>query len=125
MTFWFFSKDEETHLQRLEQVLEAISKVNLKIKITKCNFFTNSANFLGYKLTKEGLTLDEDRIASLQNMPYPKNEKELQASLGTCNYFRSFVPNFSDIAESLYKLLRNGLNLVWTNDQSKAVETLK
>ena len=120
-----FSKDEKTHLERLEQVLQALAKVNLKIKINKCEFFTDSVNFLGYKLTREGMALDESRIQSLKNMPYPTNKKQLQSFLGTCNYFRQFVENFADVAEPLYKLLRKNIPYKWTSSQSEAVDKLK
>ena len=120
-----FSKDEETHLKRLEAVLAALSKVNLKIKVKKCSFFTEKIKFLGYTVTPDGMTIDDERVKSIRDMPDPTNKKQLQSFLGVCNYFRSFIKNYADIAEPLYLLLRKNVKYVWTESQSQAVEILK
>ena len=73
------TKDNDSHLKKLEEVLHALADSQLKLKIRKCNFFTQQVKFLGYKLTPEGLTMDETRTKSLENMPDPTNKRELQA----------------------------------------------
>ena len=119
-----FAKNEETHLKRLEGLL-ALPKIRLKIKVKKCKYFTNNIKFLGYTLTSTGIILDDERVQGIKNVPYPNDKKELQAFLGICNYFRSFIRNFADIAKPLYQLLRKGIKFVWTNIQSNAVDVLK
>ena len=120
-----FSKDEETHLKRIEEVLKRLAEVNLKIKVTKCQFFTKEVKFLGFTISEEGMRMDEGRIESLKQMPYPENKKQLQAFLGACNYFRLFVKGFAEIADPLYELLRKDARFNWTEKQKVAVDTLK
>ena len=120
-----YSKDKESHMKRLEEVLKRLDNANIKIKLNKCQFFTKQVRFLGYKITQEGMTMDHDRIKSIRALEYPSSKKQLQALLGACNYFRIFVRGFSEIAEPLYKLLRKGVKFKWEEEQSKAVDKLK
>ena len=120
-----FAKTKEEHLQRLEEVLSRLAKANLKLKIQKCKFFTDEVSFLGYKVTTNGMKMDEQRIEAIKNMPYPKNKKEVMSILGTYNYFRGFVRGFADIADPLYELLRKNVRFVWEKRHSEAVDRLK
>ena len=120
-----FSEDKKTHVQRIEQVLKALDKAQLKLKIKKCKFFATELTFLGYKLTQKGMAMDEERTESIKKMPYPKSKNEVQAFLGTTNYFRYFIRNYANIAEPLYQLLRKGVNFKWNEERSLVVDTLK
>ena len=120
-----FTQDEKTHFKRLTEVLERLAKANLKLKLVKCKFFTDSIKFLGYKISKDGMTMDDERITSIQKMPYPTNKRQVQAFLGACNYFRTFVREFAKIADPLYVLLRKNVKFLWGAEQAKAVDELK
>ena len=120
-----FGKTRKEHLLRLEQVLERLSKANIKLKLEKCKFFTQEVKFLGYKISGEGMRMDEKRVESINQMPYPKTKKQLQALLGAFNYFRIFVKNYAKIAEPLYELLRKNVKFVFGEAQQKAVDKLK
>jgi len=43
-----FSRDLETHLQRLEQLFKRIREANLKLKPSKCSMLQKRVTFLGY-----------------------------------------------------------------------------
>ena len=119
------SADKITHLDKIEKVLKRLSDANLKLKISKCNFFTDSIKFLGYNLTSQGLKLDEDRTEDIRKLPYPKGKRNLQALLGMLNYFRVLVPGYAIIAAPLYELLKKDAKFVWTERHSLAVDALK
>ena len=89
-----FSKTKKGHLEKIEEVLNKLEEGNLKIKVQKCTFFAKAVKFLGYRLTKDGLQMDMERVKSINNMPYPKNKKQVQSLLGVCNYYRPFVRGF-------------------------------
>ena len=57
--------------------------------------------------------------------PVPKTVKQLQSFLGFVNYYRKFIPNFSEIASSLNKLMKKNTKYIWTNECQVAFETLK
>ena len=120
-----FSEDVPSHFKKLEDILKALTEANLKIKTSKCLFLTKKVNYLGYSISQQGMSIDQASIDSIKNMPYPKNKRQVQAFLGTTNYFRSFVKNYSDLAEPLYSLLRKDKKFQWTSTESKSVDLLK
>ena len=120
-----FNQNKAQHLKTLVLVLDALAKANIKLKVSKCKFFATQIKFLGYRVCKDGMTMEPDRIQAINSMPIPTNKRTLQAFLGVCNYFRIFVRNFANIAEPLYDLLRKKARFLWTERQTQAVNTLK
>jgi len=120
-----FAKDEEEHFKRLEQVLECLEKANIKLKLSKCRFFTQEVKFLGYRISEQGMKMDPQRAEAIRKMPYPTNKRGLQSLLGAINYYRSFVREFAKIADPLYELLRKNAKFEWGIRQSNAVDELK
>ena len=60
-----FTKTIEDHLALLDKVLTKLSEAELKIRKDKCTFAHDSAEFLGYKITPQGISISEDRILFL------------------------------------------------------------
>lgn len=120
-----FSKSKEQHMTTLDMVLTKLQEAGIKLKIRKCKFFASEVTFLGYNINRDGMTMNSQKAAVINSMPLPTNKKQLQAFLGTCNYYRIFIENFAQIADPLYDLLRKQVRFTWTEAQTKAVNILK
>ena len=120
-----FAENEEEHLERIYKVLQKLEIANIKIKMSKCAFFTKEVKFLGYIISEAGMAMDVKRAEAIEKMESPKNKKQLQALLGAINYYRTFIENLAKIAEPLYQLLRKNVKFKWTEEQEKAAKTLK
>ena len=46
----------DDHLEGLDKVLERLTSVGLKMNFNKSNFATGSLNYLGYHISREGIT---------------------------------------------------------------------
>ena len=62
-----FSNDLPTHLARLDQIFERLRKASLKLKPSKCPFLRRNVDFLGYKITPEGIATDLRKIEATKN----------------------------------------------------------
>ena len=125
-------------LERLEEALNRLSQFDLKLKPSKCKRFQSEVKCLGHIVSAEGIEPDSEKIASLQEwlLNPPKNGKQLHTFLGFDSYYRSFVYQFSKIAEPLRRLLagaghgkgkkrpRKNPPFVWTRECQDAFETL-
>ena len=56
-----FSYSWEEHLARLRQVFERLRHANLKLGADKCTFAAKEVNYLGHRVTEEGLLPDSSR----------------------------------------------------------------
>ena len=50
-----FSTTEEEHLQHLHVVFECFQEHNLKLKLSKCEFFHSEINYLANHVSKESV----------------------------------------------------------------------
>jgi ribonuclease HI len=55
----------------------------------------------------------------------PKSLHQIRSFLGLAGYYRRFIPDFSRIAKPMTKLLKKGVNFVWSEDCEKAFHTLR
>ena len=99
-----WSRTEEEHLEHLRLVLEAFAAANLHFKISKCSFATTSTKFLGFIVSRDGISMDPKKISAIVNWQPPTSITEVRRFLGFCNFYRRFVKNYSTIAAPLTAL---------------------
>lgn len=107
-----FSKTKEEHDQHLQQVCERLRGAELYAKPSKCQFYQQEIEFLGFIIGREGIHMDPRRIQTItewENYP-PRSYRDLQVLLGFCNFYRRFIQNYATIARPLTALLKGSQN---------------
>jgi len=120
-----YSQDLDTHLERLERLLIRLREADLKLKPSKCQLLQKQVHFLGFTVSQQGVGTDPDKVAAVRDWPTPQNLRQSRAFVGLCQYYRRFVPNFSETAAPLYALTKKGAHFQWTSDCQHAFEQLK
>ena len=72
-----------------------------------------------------GISVDPEKIKSVQNWPVPANVTEVRSFVGLCSYMRKFIPSFSTICKPLHELTQKGARFVWSDQRQVAFGTLK
>ncbi|GKA58293.1 putative reverse transcriptase domain-containing protein, partial [Tanacetum coccineum] len=72
-----YSKDEEEHGKHLKIILELLKKERLYSKFSKCDFWLDSVQFLGYVIDRNGVYIDPAKIESIKNWAAPTTPMEL------------------------------------------------
>ena len=108
------SFDEE--LSRLREVFNRMKGAKLKLNPKKCLLFQDEVNYLGHKISKDGIATDPTKVEAVKNWPVPRNTSELRGFLGLCSYYRRFVKSFAELTHPLNQLLTKGTPFVWTNE---------
>jgi hypothetical protein len=116
-------KDLKQHNERLNRVLQRAQKLNLKLNPEKCNIGLPEVNYVGHRLTSDGLQPTSERISAITNMKTPGNLQELESFLGMVAYVAKFIPNLSQRAAPLRELKRNEWE--WTHRQDKAFRDIQ
>lgn len=118
-------KSDEEHRHTLEEVLSRMEKAGIRLKQSKCAFMLKSVEYLGHRISSQGLQPTDRKVQAVKTAPAPTNLMQLKSFLGLINYYGKFLPNLSATLSPLYRLLPNKARWEWGPDQQKAFETTK
>ena len=116
---------KEDHLVTLEEVLNRLDKVGLRVKRKKCEFLKESVGYLGHKIDALGLHPLADKVQAIKDAPTPRSLQELRSYLGILTYYGKFLPNLSSVLSPLYNLLRKDVPWHWGPKQAEAFRASK
>ena len=115
----------EEHLCHLTSVLERLRAMNLKAKLSKCNFLQQQVLYLGHVIFPDRIATDPSKTERITGWPTPQNVQEVQRFLGLASYYWRFVQNFAAIARPLHRLNERGRAFNWTVECENAFVKLK
>ena len=120
------SHSHEEHLDHLRQLLQLLSANGLIINKAKCVFGVPELDFLGHRVTSEGIRPLPDMVAALQNSAPPTDRTGLQRFLGLMNYYHRFIPHVADILAPLHaQASGKGQTIEWSEACHTAFEQAK
>ena len=91
----------------------------------KCEFWVPFLDFLGHRISSDGIFMDPKKDSSILEWSIPKNVKELQSFLGLVNYYRWFISRFASIAYPLHCLLKKNFKFHWSTEIKTAFDNIK
>lgn len=95
----------------------------LYAKAEKCEFNQSVISFLGYVIGPEGIKMNDQKVAAVQQLPKPQTVKELQRF---SNFYRRFIRNFSTVVAPPTYLVRKGKGRQKLNERAlNAFQELK
>ena len=99
-----YSEDMESHQKHVREVLHQLQLHKLFAKPEKCEFHLDSVEYLGYRLSPEGLTMSPNKITTIADWLEPRKVKDIQSFLGFANFYPRFIFNYSNITVPLTRL---------------------
>eukprot|EP00171_Calliarthron_tuberculosum_P022928 IDg22928t1 len=73
-----FSKSVEEHITHLDEVLTALGRAGISLKLHKCAFFTDTVKYLGHRIRPGTLEIEMALTASLRQLRQPRTPTELR-----------------------------------------------
>ena len=81
--------------------------------------------YLGYRVSGDGIIADPAKIKAVQDFPTPTDVRQVRSFLGLASYYRRFIPNFSVIARPMYALTKKDAVFLWSDSCAEAFVRLK
>ena len=75
-----YSDDITQHQSHIKEVLKRLRKAGLYVKAEKCEFHSDSIEYLGYVLSPAGLTMSDTKVKTIQDWPELKKVKDISPS---------------------------------------------
>jgi hypothetical protein len=99
-----YSNNVSDHKKHVHDVLHCLHQNGLYVCTDKCEFHSESVEYLGYILSPNGLKMSEDKVKTIQDWPKLKKVKDVHSFLGFANFYCRFIYNYSDIVVPLTHL---------------------
>ena len=119
-----FGSNQQEHDLRPHAVLKAI-KAGVTLNSEKCSFSVDKLTFLGYVISRDGVSADPDKTKAILQMKPPTNITELRRFMGMVNQLGKFSPNVAQISQPLRELLSAKSAWVWGISQDHAFSSVK
>ena len=97
----------------------------LYANLAKCKFVQPELHFLGHIVGAQGLRVDPQKVATVQDWPVPKDKNSLQKFWGLANYFRKFIMGWAVLVSALQALLEKSDSFEWNADCDTAFDGIK
>jgi hypothetical protein len=103
-----------------------LGAVGLHVDIDKCEFETKSVKYLGFIVDAgKRIRVDPEKIHAIKQWEVSRSVLGVCGFLGFANYYRQFIPKFSELARPLTALTKKDIPFVWSKECSEAFEKLK
>jgi hypothetical protein len=119
------SAGDAEHQERTEKVLQRLQDNHLYLKLEKCAFAVPEVEYLGMVIEEGHVAMDPTKLAAIDEWQPPTSVKGVCSFIGFCNFYRRFIPKFSNIARPLHDLTKKNARWDWTTACEDAFLTIK
>ena len=109
----------------LKLVIERLAKFNVKLNLSKCQWFVQEVKYLGHELSASGISPNQEKVRAIAQAPAPKNVTQLKAFIGMIMFYSKFMPNLNVTLAPLYQLLKKNVHWEWNANCQRAFEQAK
>ncbi|CAH8500850.1 unnamed protein product [Schistosoma guineensis] len=100
------SSSLEEHIQHVQILFDRFKKHGVVINPSKCIFAVLASEFLGHYIDSQGIKPLQKKVEAITNYPEPTSVKSLRRFLGTCNFYRRFLPRCAEVLQPLTNFLK-------------------
>nr|XP_043637982.1 uncharacterized protein LOC122608983 [Erigeron canadensis] len=122
------SRTEEDMLWDIQETLETLRSIGMKLNPKKCHFGMKEGQFLGHIITKQGIRPDSKKVKEIKSMKSPRTLKEVQSLNGKLAALHRFLSKSADRSLPFFKTLKgctDKQSFHWTPEAEKAFVELK
>lgn len=125
-----FSRNAEEHANHLHTLFQRLADYGLVVAPAKCTLGASVVTFLGYEVSKDGISPPVEKIKALQEFPLPKTAQGLRRFLGMINYYRQFLPCAAEAQSPLIDFLtatklKGAKPMPWNPELERAFHSCK
>ena len=124
-----FTPSKESHMNKLEDILNALLKNGLKVSPKKCQLFRTSLQYMGNEIFIENKKVCvkplRNRLEAIQKLQPPKTPKGCRSFAGVVNFLSMFCPELQRLLKPIYDLTRKGRPFHWGKDQQDSFIEIK
>nr|CAH7744111.1 unnamed protein product [Callosobruchus chinensis] len=120
-----YGSTEFEHDRCLNKVLEVLDTHNVLLNKSKCLFKVQELEFLGHRLSNQGIAADQRKVRTIMEFRSPQNKEEVRSFLGLVTYLGKFLPDLGTTTEPLRQLTKKDTIFNWNEYHQQHFDSLK
>lgn len=113
------------HMNNLKFLMDRCKKCSIKLNEAKMSIKQKEVEFLGHKLTTDGISVSKEKVRAIHEMPPPEDITGVRRLCGMVQYLARYTPNLSGDLEPIHRLTRKDTPFVWSEECENAFRNLK
>ena len=114
-----------SHLRHLNLVLTALKQANVKLNLPKCAFVRKELDYLGFRITQNGIKPTTRNVRKTLDFPRPSSAGQAYSFVQMAQFYRRFIPSFATLAAPLTKFRVKSTPFHWDDHCERAFQTIK
>ena len=110
---------------KLDKILSKPNQKGFKVNAEKSFFARNELEYLGFRITRQGIMPLPGKVEAIKNIPVPTTKKQLRSFIGLINYYRDMWQHRSEILTPLSSMTSKQAKKKWNKECQKAFDTIK
>ena len=123
--FLVFAKTKDLLQKRTRKLFQRFLEHGVTINLKKCAFEKTKMDFVGHRITSEGILPLTSKMEAIEKFARPQNIKELRRFMGMANQMAKFNPNLAEASAPLRSLLSTKSQWVWTAEHTDSFKKVK
>lgn len=82
----------------------------MRLNPPKCSLGLAFGKFFGYLMMRQRIEFNPEQLREIQEMPLPKNKKEIQRLIGRLTTLGCFISRYSNKFQPFFKTLKAAQN---------------
>ena len=104
---------KQDHLTKVREVMKILDEAKLQLKAEKCIIAQESIEWLGFKLTRTGISPINAKAQGISDRLRPTNLKQSRSFLGAVNQFNNFILSLASISFPIRSILEKDADWKW------------
>ena len=100
--------------------MKRLDEANVSLKLDKCTFAAEDIEWVGYKLSQQGVTPINNKVQGISERLKATTLKQIRSFLSAVNQFNEFIPNLAQLCFPFASLLKKDNEGNWNEEQEKA-----
>ena len=83
-----YSSNFKEHIQHIEEIMIRLQRAGLTANPAKTFLCKKTVKYLGYMISKDGISTTEENIEKIKNFPKPRRVKDVRSFLGLATFYK-------------------------------------
>lgn len=116
----------EEHQEQIKKLLQSCMEWGITLKPSKTHICKDEIDYLGFKLSKDGIEPLKSKVDPILNYPAPTTRKQMRRFVGMCVFYARFVRDGHRLLAPLFKMCgKSSAPFEWKQEQADAFKNYK